>query len=142
MRFEGSVKKAGKWWEIRVPMLGVSTQGVTRKDAYEMVADAIEMLVEKDGFKVTVYPGKAGRFEVGSNDDKTLLAYYLRRLRVRNKVSLNQVAARMGSKSPNSFGRYEQGRSVPTMVKFGELLDAVSPGADFLLIERPSTDTR
>jgi len=142
MRFEGNVAKVGKWWEIRVPILGVSTQGVTKKDAYEMVADAIEMLVEKEGFKVTVYPRRDGRFEVGSNDDKALLAYYLRRLRARNKVSLNQVAARMGSKSPNAYGRYEQGRSVPTMLKFRELLEAVSPGTDFLLIERQSADSK
>ena len=62
MRFSGQVQKAGRYWAIEVPILGVVTQGRTRKEAYEMIADAVESLVNKDGFHVEVFPGDEGYF--------------------------------------------------------------------------------
>lgn len=64
MRFEGNVHREGRYWAIEVPVLAVCTQGRTRKEAYEMLTDAIEELVNKPGFRVAVFPGKDGYFEV------------------------------------------------------------------------------
>ena len=57
MRFGGRVIKIDRYWAVEVPILGVVTQGRTKKEAYEMIADAIETLINKEGFKVEVYPG-------------------------------------------------------------------------------------
>lgn len=135
MRFAGSVSKDGRYWPIEVPVLGVYTQGLTKRDAFEMISDAIEELVEKDGFKVDVYPGKGGYFEVGSSDQATLIAFLLRQQRLEEGLTLVEVAERLGAKSHNAYARYEQGRCVPTIEKLTELLSAVSPGRDFVLDE-------
>ena len=135
MRFAGHMIKSGRYWAIEVPMLGVVTQGRTKKEAYEMIADAIEALVNKEGFKVDVYPGKGGYFEVSSQDLAAMIAFLLRRQRVKHGLSLAEVAGRLNSKSVNTYARYEQGKSVPTVEKFNQLLSAVSPGRDFVLIE-------
>jgi transcriptional regulator with XRE-family HTH domain len=45
------------------------------------------------------------------------------------------MPARLGSKSPNSYARYEQNRSVPSIQKLSRLFTAVAPGRDFVLIE-------
>jgi predicted RNase H-like HicB family nuclease/DNA-binding XRE family transcriptional regulator len=135
MRFSGRVFKFGRQWVIEVPILSVVTQGHTKKEAYEMIADAIEALVYKEGFKVNVHPGKGEYFEVSSKDQAAMTAFLLRRQRMKQGLSLAEVAKRLGAKSHNSYARYEQGKSVPTMEQLNKLLTAVSPKKDFVITE-------
>ena len=121
MRFAGRVFKAGRWWAIEVAALDVVTQGRTKRDAYAMIADAIEALVDKPGFKVDVHPGKGDYFEVGAKDQATLFAFMLRQRRIAAGLSLEDVRQRLGLKSRNAYARYEQGASVPTVDKLAEL---------------------
>lgn len=74
MRLAGRVFKAGRHWAIEVPMLGVVTQGRSKKDAFLMVADAVESLVNRADFRLDVFPGAGEYFEVGSNDEAVLTA--------------------------------------------------------------------
>ena len=135
MRFVGRVVKVGRYWAIEVPILGVVTQGRSRKDAFEMIADAIEALVNKQGFRVDVFPGDGEYFEVGSRNVAALTALLLRRQRVKRGLTLADVTRRMGAKSLNSYARYEQGRAVPSIERLTRLLAAVSQGAEFVLTE-------
>ncbi|HEV7667635.1 MAG TPA: helix-turn-helix transcriptional regulator [Thermoanaerobaculia bacterium] len=133
MRFEGRMQKQGRYWAIEVPILGVVTQGRTRSDAYLMVADAIEALVNKTGFSVEVFPGDDEYFEVGSSDFAPLTALMLKRQRLLNGVTLAEAAKRLSASSPNTYARYEQGRTMPSVEQLGRLLAAVSPGSDLLI---------
>ena len=135
MRFAGRVFKVDRYWAIEVPILGVVTQGRTKKEAFEMVADAVESLVNKSGFRLRVCACRSEYFEIDSDDQATLIAFLLKRQRAKNGVTLAEVAARLGAKSHNAYARYEQGLSVPTVEKFTELLAAVSPDRDFVLTE-------
>ncbi|MFA5904397.1 MAG: helix-turn-helix transcriptional regulator [Desulfobacula sp.] len=81
MRFSGTIYKDGKFWLAEIPILDLMTQGRTKKEAYEMIAD------------------------------------------------------RMGTTSRNSYARYEQGKSVPSMEKLNELLHAVCPQTDIVINE-------
>jgi hypothetical protein len=129
------VFKAGRHWAIEVPILGVVTQGRTRKEAFEMIADAIETLANKEGFRVEVFPGDGEYFEVGSSNLATLTALLLRRQRVKRGLTLSDVTRRMGAKSLNSYARYEQGHSVPSIERLSQLLAAVCQGGEFVLTE-------
>ena len=80
-RFAGKVFKAGKYWAIEVPILDIATQGRTKKEAYEMIADAVESLVNKKGFEVRVFRAKGKVFEIGASDQGALTALLLRRMR-------------------------------------------------------------
>lgn len=135
MRFAGTVFKSGKYWAIELPILDIATQGRTKKDAYEMIADAVESLVNKKGFKVRVFRAKGRVFEMGASDQGAFTALLLKRMRQRAGLSLEEVASRLGSKSPNSYARYEQGRSVPSVEKFAELFSAVAPNREFVIME-------
>lgn len=135
MRLTGRVRKDDRTWLIEVPMLDVMTQGRSRKDAFIMIADAIEMLANHRGFKVDVHPGPGGHFEVGSDDLATLIALLLRRQREMRGLSLGQVASRLGQSSRNAYARYEQGRATPTLEKLNELLAAVDADRDLVLEE-------
>jgi hypothetical protein len=98
-----------------------------------MIADAIETLVNKKGFRVEVFPGDGEYFEVGSPNVAALTALLLRRQRVKRGLTLSDVTKRMGARSLNSYARYEQGRSVPSIERLRQLLAAVSQGGEFVL---------
>ena len=134
MRFAGRVFKVGRQWAVEVPLLDVVSQGRTKKDAIEMIGDAIEALANKPGFHVDLFPGSGDYFEVGSADQSTLTALLLRRARQQSGLSLAQVAKRLGSTSVNAYARYEQGRSTPSVQKLTELFGAVSQDRDLVLV--------
>ena len=135
VRFAGSVYRDGKLWLIEIPVLDVMTQGYTRKEAFEMIADLVETLADKHGFSVIVYPGKSGTFEVSSSDTRTMVSLLLQCQRELSGLSLAQAAKRLGVSSRNAYARYEQGASVPTVEKLNELLHAVAPKKDSVLTE-------
>jgi len=133
MRFAGRVVKAGKWWAIEVPDLGAFSQGRTKREAYAMIRDAIEAMINTPGLRVDVHPGKGSYFEVGSTDDAALVAFFLKQQRGLSGKTLEQVVRNLGQTSINAYARYEQGASVPTIDKLTELLRALEPDADFVL---------
>ena len=133
MRFYGKTYKDGKFWLAEVPLLVAMTQGHTRKEAFLMVKDLLESLVNRPGFSVTVHPGKHGDFEVSSNDSRGLISLFLRRQRERSGLSLSEAAKRLGAKSRNAYARYERGSSMPSIEKLVELYQAVAPGEDIVL---------
>ena len=135
MRFSGKIYKDGKFWLTEIPILDLMTQGRTKKEAYEMVVDMLESLVNKEGFKVKVFKRSGNKFEVGSLEPKHMISLLLRRKREISGLSLSQVASRLGVSSRNTYARYEQGRSVPTVEKLNELLHAVSPKTDIVIDE-------
>ncbi len=100
-----------------------------------MIADAVEALVNKKGFKVRVYGTKGRAFEIGASDQGALTALLLRRMRQKAGLSLEEVAARLGAKSPNSYARHEQVWSVPSVEKLAELFDAGASNRESVIME-------
>ena len=133
MRFAGKLYQDGKYWLAKIPILDLMTQGRTETEAYRRVADLIETMVNQDDFKAEVFKRPQNTFEVGSRDTKPLVSLLLQRKREMSGLSLAQVAERLGMSSRNSYARYEQGLSTPTVEKLNELLHAVSPKSDFVI---------
>jgi len=135
MRFSGKIYKDGKFWLAEVPILDLITQGRTKKEAYDMVADMLESLVNKEGFKVEIYKEKKDSFEVGSSEPKHMVSLLLQQKREMSGLSLAQVVSRLGMKSRNTYARYERGYSVPSVEKLDELLNTVCPQIDIVINE-------
>ena len=135
MRFSGKIYKDGKYWLAEIPILDLMTQGRTKREAYEMVADMMDTMVNQKDFEITVFKGKKDTFEVGSSDVKYFVCLLLQRKRELSGLSLSQVASRLGMPSRNTFARYEQGKSVPSVEKLNDLLRAVCPETDIVIGE-------
>jgi predicted RNase H-like HicB family nuclease/DNA-binding transcriptional regulator YiaG len=135
MRFHGRVYRDGKWWLAEVPVFDAMTQGRTRKEALDMIADWFITLVDRKGFSVHVEPTGRDDFEVSSDDARTMISLLLQRQRQKSGLSLAQAARRLGAKSRNAYARYEQGVSVPTVAKLDELLRAIAPDRDIVVRE-------
>jgi hypothetical protein len=133
MRVNGRVYRDGKYWLAEIPLLDAMTQGATKKEAYAMAKDLVESLVGKRGFVARVHPGKAGEFELSGSPTQLLIALLLRRQREASGLSLSEVAKRLKAKSRNSYARYEQGVSVPSIEKLEDLLRVVTAGRDVVL---------
>jgi predicted RNase H-like HicB family nuclease len=133
MRFEGHLKRDGRWWLAEVPLLDAMTQGRTRKEAFAMIADWLETMIDRSGFKAEVYPLTSNAFEIGGSDTAAMTALLLRRRREASGISLRDIATRLGASSRNAYARYERGEAVPTVEKLDALLKATAPGADFVI---------
>lgn len=135
MRFEGKVFRDGRWWLAEIPLIGAMTQGRTRKEALEMIADWLETMIARKNFQATVFPRGGAEFEIAGSDAAAMTALLLRRRREASGKSLRDVASSLGSTSRNAYARYERGDAVPTVEKLDALLKATSPGGDFVIRE-------
>ena len=126
MRLDGRVWKEGGYWLVEIPLLDAMTQGRSRREALEMAGDLVETLAGVGGFRAYAEHVAGDRIEIGSNDARQLVALVLRRQRESHGLSLAEVARRLRAKSRNTYARYEQGRSAPTIEKLTDLLHAVS----------------
>ena len=138
MRFEGTVVRDGRFWLAEIPLLDAMTQGRTRKEALAMVADWLETMVNRDGFRAVVHERGGSDFELSGTDVAAMTALLLRRKREASGASLRDVAERLGASSRNAYARYERGEAVPTVDKLDALLKAASPDLDFVI--RPAID--
>lgn len=135
MRFEGKVVHEGRFWLAEIPLLDAMTQGRTRKEALDMIADWMVTMVNRTDFTARVHPRNHYEFEVSGSDAAAMTALLLRRRREASGASLREVASRLGASSRNAYARYERGDAVPTVDKLDALLKATSPGVDFVIRE-------
>lgn len=143
MELEGRVWKDpnSSWWLVEISFLDVMTQGRTRKEALEMIKDAVAELL-KDSyedllgkhFHLTVHLYEDGVIGMRASDDKLLFALGLKRQRLRSGSTIRDVSKRLKSKSPNAYVRYERAQSRPSLEKYAELLHAANPSRRPLLV--------
>lgn len=139
MELGGNLWKSGKFWLIEVPAIEVMTQGLSRKEALNMIKDAIEGLVdcyfpnEAEGFSVSVKDYKKGIIGVSSSNNSLMLAFSLKRQREMSKSTVREVSKRLGSNYPNAYARYEKGRTRISLDQYERLLHAVNPQQNFHL---------
>ena len=133
MKFQGKAFKNGKFWLANIPFLELMTQARTKKELLLMVEDLFVTLADKKGFEVNVKCTKDGILEIGSNDNKVMIGLLLKRKRQLNSLTIQQVAERLGSTSKNAYARYEQGKTLPSIDKLQDLLNATGPFSDLVI---------
>lgn len=132
-------KEEGPFWSAHAELVGAFTHGNSRREAVAVLAELIEAIVARPGFKVTIRDyarGGDGAVMIDANEPALLAAQVLKHQRELSGLSLAQVARRLGARSRNAYARYEQGTSVPTIDKLVELLAVVAPGIGLVLAQR------
>lgn len=140
-------KEEGSLWSAEVEAIGAFTQGRSRAEAFEMLADLVETMVERAGFRVKVTDlgkGSDGSSQVlvDANEPALLAAQVLKYQREVHGLSLADVAKLLGASSRNAYASYEQGRTEPTISKYRELLRAVAPEMTLVVGPRIGTIRR
>jgi predicted RNase H-like HicB family nuclease len=128
MKIAGKAWKSRKndYWLVEVPILDLVTQAESPDEITEMVKDAIECLVNRKKFKVSVEKRKNEIF-VESNDPKLLMSLILKRQRAKQHMTLEEVTINLGAKSINEYAQYEKGKHLPSLEKLESLLKAIDP---------------
>jgi len=132
-------KEEGPFWSAHADLIGAFTHGESKGEAFEVLAELIESMVERPGFKVTItdHPGGgSGAVLIEANEPALLTAQVLKHQRELHGLSLSQVAARLGASSRNAYARYEQGASLPSIDRLNELLGVVAPNVALVFAER------
>lgn len=120
-------KQEGIWWSAHCDIAGIFTQGKSKSDAMQALADAFEDVVNRPVFTVTVSALGGDEAWVQASDPALLLGIVLRYQREAHHLSLADVAKRIGASSRNAYARYEHGTSMPKLDTVQELLKAVAP---------------
>lgn len=135
LKFEGKLSKANKYWAVSVQALDIYTQGKTKKDALDMIREAISLSM---GLKKSFIKAQTignDRFVLSSRktkDDKFLMALMLKNQRAKHGLSLREVADRLGV-SKHAYAQYEQGRALPSIAKVEEYIRVMNKNAHVVL---------
>jgi Helix-turn-helix len=133
MRFQGRLRRDGQQWLAEVAVFDAMTQGRTRAEALDMIADWFAAMVGRPRFAVRVVNVRGADFEIAAADTRPMISLLLRRQRQKSGLSLAAVAERLGAKSRNAYARYEQGTTAPTVERLAELLHAIAPDQEILV---------
>ena len=101
-------------------------------DAARAISAEAEMIGKLTGVK-KIKGNEKDVICISSNNDRALMAFALKQQRAEHSLSVRDVAAKLGSKSPTSYSRYESGRVGLTLDKFSQLLRAIDPGLEPIL---------
>lgn len=126
--FEGKIEKSGRWWAISCDALSIRTQGTSRKNAFDMLKDAIDGCLVEDGsagVKIIFDDTGEERFAFRFDNLDELLPMIYERLRWKHDLSLADLAQKLGNKSRTSVHRYMTCKSQPTIGKFEEIMNAM-----------------
>lgn len=132
MLLEIIVRKNDQWWLSEIVELDLISQGKSRKEALEMILDAVAELYGKTNLNLKIIT-QADKYFLHSNADSQLIAFILKRLRLRSGLTLQEVAKKLGSNSPNTYARYEQGKANPTLNQLKKLLRSLNSNAEVTL---------
>lgn len=122
--FKGKVWKDGSFWVVEVPALDVTTQGRTKGEAYAMIADAVDGLIDNKRFKADTIVLTNNEFILLGNDHKLLFGLLLKQQRGKHGLTIAEVAKRIGC-SMTTYSQYEQGRNLPGIKMIEKFIEAM-----------------
>lgn len=127
----GKIFREGNGWSAHCSIVGIYTQGPSFKEAIANLVEVIELKVAAPGFHATVTETSrspdAHSVLIQSTSPGLLAAEVLKYQREVHKLSLSDVAKKLGAASVNAYAAYEQGKREPSLSKFLELLAVVAP---------------
>lgn len=114
MKVFGEIAKEGNIWVVDVPLFDGRTQGRTRKEALLMAQDMVRSMLDDASFPIEGRYTSMFYFDLQSPKSTELIALALKRQRQKHGLSAEQVAAKIGHRSPKAYLRIENGKSIPT----------------------------
>jgi hypothetical protein len=128
MEFIGRLEKSDGWYCSFIDSFDAYSQGKTKKQAIEMLIDAIHELAHAYKLRPPVLEIawiERDSFGIRTGDSEAITAFIVRRCRKNKGESLRSLAAAVGTKGVNTVRQYETGEHAPSIAKFEKLLDAM-----------------
>jgi predicted RNase H-like HicB family nuclease len=132
----GKLWKDGRYWLIECPALDAMTQGLTKKEALEMMVDWLQTALGDSRFKVHIAESGKSGFQMRFDDPKPILGLMIDRARGAAGLTYQEVAQRVGLKSRSGIKTMASGKHDPRFSKIANVLSAI--GYDFKIDLVPS----
>ena len=135
-------------WAVEAESIGGWTQGRTRKEAFAMLVDLVELKLESELKRPDVKVCVTVLDEDGPDSFRVLIeatepallgALVLRHQRQVRGMTVQEVATKLGAIHHNAYASYEQGKREPSVGKFTKLLAAVAPEMMLTIVSRQPT---
>ncbi|HSD90942.1 MAG TPA: type II toxin-antitoxin system HicB family antitoxin [Kofleriaceae bacterium] len=145
MQVVGTLEREDDVWVANLDVIGVFAGGSTIDEALAQAVSLIELRATRDGRSldgftpvatVVAAPDGTQQIVVRSNQPTRLAFIVLRHQRELRRMTLADVADKLGASSRNAYARYEQGASIPSVDKFVEILEVLLPEFGVTLGER------
>jgi len=138
MILTGKLWKDGRYWLIECPTLDALTQGLTKKEALEMMVDWVKTALNDSSFKVQIVESGKSGFQMKFDDPKPILGLMIDRAREAAGLTYEEVAKRVGLKSRSGIKTMASGKHDPRFSKIANVLGAI--GYDFKVDLVPSKE--
>lgn len=132
MKVKGVYEKSGRFWGIQIPELGLFSQGKTKAEAFDMIKDAAQLMIDDTAISFETYDMGRGEFCLEASDSVAFLAFALKQLRCNQELTYAETQKLTGAKSRSEFTIYESGKTDPTLSKAERLLKAM--GVSIVLV--------
>ena len=125
MEFKPTIRRSKKFWLAEIREIDAATQGISKKEVELMAQDLLKGMIdayfEKD---VEIKMRKDDKDQlVLTAPDEYAIPLILRRLRIANQITIEEITHACGFKSKNAYAQYEQGRRMPGIQQFSRLLE-------------------
>lgn len=128
MRLNGQLLRDGKFWAVQCPALGALTQGLTRKEALEMIVDWVQGMLDEPAFDVGVEMTGKDSFHLvfaSAAAQARILAFIVARRREEAGLTMRELADRLGLAHKSTIAQAETGRNELGLSRLGDFLAAL-----------------
>ena len=126
MILKGKVWKDGKFWLIECKELGVLTQGHSKTEAFEMMADWVHTALDDSSVNIEFTEGtRDGVFEIRFSDVQKVYALLIKYARESQDLTFSDVARRLKLRSRSNAKHYESGKNSMTIGTFHKVMRAL-----------------
>ena len=140
MRYHFKVHREAKgYWAECVELNGCITQADTKKELYQNAEEALNLYLDEPESSKEIFPeprkGIRGKevIEVHVNP-KIAFAMALRQERIKNNMTQNQVAKKLGLKNPYSYQRLESSKTANPSLMTIAAIKSIFPDLNFDLL--------
>jgi hypothetical protein len=126
MLIEGRLSKIGKQWTAEIPLLQTMV-AAKPMEPVEHALDKLEDLAKDHGLRLNILSKEEEKFFVEIQNLEDFFPLVLKRKRIAKKLSIADVAKRLGNSSRNSYAQYEYGKTKLTLQKYAEILHVIDP---------------
>jgi DNA-binding phage protein len=125
MILSGKIWKNGAYWLIECQALDALTQGLTKKEAMDMMVDWVQTAIDKPDYKLQITDTGKGRFQMKFDDPRPILGLMVDRAREAAGLTYAEVAKRVGIKSRSGIKTMASGKHDPQFSKISNVLSAI-----------------
>ncbi|MCY4643780.1 MAG: helix-turn-helix transcriptional regulator [Bacteriovoracales bacterium] len=133
MIVQGRYHRIGNQWVAEIPLLSILISSPPGKEKESLIG-SIEKLAHDARMDIDLIKNaEENKFFFKVKNTDQFLPIILKRTRLAKKLSIAEVAKKLGHSSRNSYAQYEYGKTKLTFTKYLQIMEAMDPQMKIVL---------